>query len=219
MKRALIYIALVVVFIVAIVIKIGVIKEKESATVVSILGEWQRDGIPVEAYKVDRQDLVRLEKLTGEVKSPRLLEAAVSSSLTRSLNAGDRVFAVTENGSINGSVRSVARSAGPTGLFRVEISLSTPVSEPAGSILPVDVEVERLSKRLVVPSSALRTVDGKTYVWKLVDGAAEQTEVASGPSAGGFVEITQGLKEGDQVVARGQSNLQSDLGVQIIETL
>ena len=97
--------------------------------------------------------------------------------------------------------------------------LNSGLSLPPGSSLPVDVEVDRLRQRLVVPSTSLRTDEGKTYVWKLINNAAERVEVTTGPTSGQLVEIRQGLSEGDLVVVRGQSNLQSDMGVQIIGNL
>lgn len=219
MKRLFIYVALAVVFAIAVVLKIGIIKERESAEIVSILGEWQRDGVPVEAFEVTRQDLVRTEKLTGEVKSQRRIEAMVSSSLARSLARGRQVSLPGANGLLQGTVADVTRAGGATGLFRVVISLRAPLEAAAGSMVAVDVEVSRIPGVLVVPTTAIKTENGKNYVWRLTDGAATRSEVQVGARSAGLVQVRQGLQEGDLVVARGQSNLQEDLGVQTISTL
>lgn len=219
MKRLIIYFLVVLAFAGVVVWKMGVIKEKQAATVVSILGEWQRDGVPVEAFEVARQDLVQKEKLTGEVRTPHRLEAAVSASLARMLESGRPALVNEGEETLQASVLRVARSAGPTGLYQVILQMEAPVSSAPGSSLAVDVEVSRLRSVLAVPATSLQTEGDQSFVWKLVDGAAEKTEVQVGPASQGLVQITRGLQEGDLVVARGQANIESDLGVEVIGTL
>ena len=54
----------------------------------------------------------------------------------------------------------------------------------------------------VIPSAALlRTIQG-TYVYTVNGDAYYRTAVTTGGSAGGKIEITDGLYAGDQVVAK-----------------
>jgi RND family efflux transporter MFP subunit len=54
---------------------------------------------------------------------------------------------------------------------------------------------------LVVPATALVTREGKQVVFKAANERAMQVEVKTGSNYGDYTEITEGLKEGDQVIA------------------
>src|SRR5690606_27494590 len=53
---------------------------------------------------------------------------------------------------------------------------------------------------LVAPESAVSDFAGSEKVWKLVDGVAQQFEIATGVHRDGFVEILEGLSSGDQIL-------------------
>src|SRR5205807_2831898 len=56
---------------------------------------------------------------------------------------------------------------------------------------------------LVVPLGALVTVGDQHFVWVVKDSAVTQQPVTVGRATGEVVEVTAGLSEGDQIVARG----------------
>ncbi len=55
--------------------------------------------------------------------------------------------------------------------------------------------------RVVVPKAALATVDGKTGVYRIVDGRAAFTPVTAGGDVQGEVEVTQGLQGGERLIS------------------
>lgn len=55
--------------------------------------------------------------------------------------------------------------------------------------------------RVVVPKATLATVDGKTGVYRIVDGRAVFTPVTAGGDVQGQVEITQGLQGGERLIS------------------
>ncbi len=55
--------------------------------------------------------------------------------------------------------------------------------------------------RVVIPKAALTTVDGKTGVFRIVDGRARFTPVTAGGDVQGQVEVTQGLQGGEQLIS------------------
>ena len=55
--------------------------------------------------------------------------------------------------------------------------------------------------RVVVPKATLTEVDGKTGVFRLVDGRAKFTPVTAGGDVQGQVEITQGLQGGEKLIS------------------
>jgi RND family efflux transporter MFP subunit len=61
--------------------------------------------------------------------------------------------------------------------------------------------------RVVVPRSAVRTVDGKTGVFRIVEGRVRFQAVKVGPEAQGQVEILEGLSGGEQLVSSSSVEL------------
>jgi HlyD family secretion protein len=55
--------------------------------------------------------------------------------------------------------------------------------------------------RIVAPRSALATVEGRTGVYRVVDGRAAFTPVTAGGDVQGQVEITQGLQGGERLIS------------------
>jgi HlyD family secretion protein len=53
----------------------------------------------------------------------------------------------------------------------------------------------------VVPKAAVTTVDGKTGVFRIVDGRARFTPVTAGGDVQGQIEVTQGLQGGEKLVS------------------
>jgi RND family efflux transporter MFP subunit len=55
--------------------------------------------------------------------------------------------------------------------------------------------------RVMVPATAIRTVDGKKGVFRIVEGRAKFQPVRTGPETQGQVEILEGLSGGEQLVS------------------
>jgi macrolide-specific efflux system membrane fusion protein len=124
--------------------------------------------------------------IAGTVSSVAVM--ATSSSGTGTSSAG--------GGNGTGGLDS---SGGAT--FAVSIDLpGSQKSLYAGASATVSIVVRQRPNVLTVPTIAIRTVDGKTVVTKLVGGRGVQTEIGVGESFGTFTEVTSGLVAGDQVV-------------------
>jgi HlyD family secretion protein len=55
--------------------------------------------------------------------------------------------------------------------------------------------------RVLVPTSAIRTLDGRTGVFRIVEGRAKFQPVETGPEAQGQVEVVKGLAGGERLVS------------------
>jgi HlyD family secretion protein len=67
----------------------------------------------------------------------------------------------------------------------------------------------------IVPKSAIRTENGKSYVFLMRDTKIERRGVTLGNDRGSDVEIMAGVNAGDSLVARGPENLQDGEAVRI----
>jgi RND family efflux transporter MFP subunit len=61
--------------------------------------------------------------------------------------------------------------------------------------------------RVLVPAAAVRTIDGKTGVFRIVEGRAKFQPVQKGPEAQGQVEILQGLSGGEQLISASSGEI------------
>lgn len=105
---------------------------------------------------------------------------------------------------IFGTVKEVGRVAetGTSGTATFPVTVSVTGEQDglyAGTSAEVSIIVKQLDDVVTVPSQALTTTDGKTYV-TLVDGSStKKTAVTIGETYGMSTEITKGLAVGDQV--------------------
>ena len=105
---------------------------------------------------------------------------------------------------IFGTVQDVGRVAetGTSGAATFPVTVAVTGEQTglyAGTTADVSIIVKQVEDVLTVPSQALTTTDGKTYVTKVDGSSTRKTEVTVGETYGMSTEITKGLAEGDEV--------------------
>lgn len=97
------------------------------------------------------------------------------------------------------------RISSETGTFAVAATFPNPkeVLRP-GMFGRIRAVVKQLDDALLIPNRALQEVLDRSFI-SLVDasGKVEQREVKTGAQAGGYVQITSGLADGEQVIVDG----------------
>jgi membrane fusion protein (multidrug efflux system) len=101
------------------------------------------------------------------------------------------------------------------------VLLRARVANPAARLKPgmfarVTLELGSRSNAVLVPEQALVPRGNKSFVFRVLDGKAVLTEVATGSRTAGEVEITKGLAAGENVVTDGQLKLQNGTPVTIV---
>jgi multidrug efflux pump subunit AcrA (membrane-fusion protein) len=150
---------------------------------------------------VDSADVGKIKKgMTADITvtgSNAVHRGTVSSVAVMATSSSGSGAGSTSNG--NGAGSNSGSAGSPT--FAVSINLTgSQQNLYAGASATVSIVVQQRSNVLTVPTIAIRTVDGKTVVTKLVSGQGVQTEIGVGESFGGLTEVTRGLVAGDQVV-------------------
>lgn len=134
-------------------------------------------------------------------------------------------FAVPENflGKLKPGLRVVARTPAFVGrAFEGVVSVIDPRVDPAtravrvnalfdnpddalkpGMFLNVELALSERQDAVLVPEEVLVAEGGRQYLFVVREGRAERREVKAGQRLVGEVEIAEGLKPGEQVVARG----------------
>lgn len=113
----------------------------------------------------------------------------------------DRVAPVVDNG---------------TGTFRVVASFPGQGELQPGMFGRLNINYDQRADALVVPRSALLEDGGEPAVYVVRDGKAQRTVLKLGYNDAGWVEVREGLKNGDQVVIAGKAALREGSEVQVI---
>jgi multidrug efflux pump subunit AcrA (membrane-fusion protein) len=136
-----------------------------------------------------------------------VVETTVSSSDLESVKKGlqAEVTAAEVDETLYGTVSDVGRVATTTSAgaaaFPVTVELTGDVDGVyGGTSATVDIVVEKRVDVLTVPTRALRSEEGRTYVVLVgADGESAQRDVEVGETYGEATEILDGLEDGDQI--------------------
>ena len=82
-------------------------------------------------------------------------------------------------------------------------------------MVKVDVITAESQNAVVVPTSAVITLEGKRFVFVVEDGVARMREVIIGIESGNMYEIKSGLKAGEIVVVEGAEGLSDGQPVEV----
>lgn len=86
----------------------------------------------------------------------------------------------------------------------------------SGSFCRVRWPVRRAGPSLLVPSRAVASTSGRTFVIRIQNGKTEWVDVTTGLTVGSLVEVFGALRAGDAVAARGTDELQPGTEVRTV---
>ncbi len=103
-------------------------------------------------------------------------------------------------------------------LAKVEFDALPEPLPPIGELAEVTVALPELPASPVIPNAAIQTLNGKPVVWKVEDGKIRVAAVQFGASdLDGAVQVTQGLKVGDEVVVHSASRLRTTSRIHVTD--
>ncbi len=106
------------------------------------------------------------------------------------------------NEPLTGSIRLISPVIDPvTRLGSVHIAIDDDAAARSGMYGSAAITVVE-AKGIALPLSAITTEGGKTTVRKVSDGTVQMVEIKTGIQDGAFIQVTEGLAEGDKVVAK-----------------
>lgn len=120
---------------------------------------------------------------------------------------------------LKGSVSKVSVSADMAQQYTIEISINQSSDQhlKGGMVAVAELFGSENYDIIAVKKNIILTIDGKDYVYRIVDHTAIQTEVLTGISVNDNIEIKKGLNVGDQVVTSGLNLLSDGTKVKIVE--
>ncbi|MCC7008290.1 MAG: HlyD family efflux transporter periplasmic adaptor subunit [Acidobacteria bacterium] len=149
----------------------------------------------------------------ARVSDPTRLKAElrISDTQTRDLAIGQRADVDTRSGHVPGEVVRID-PASRGGTVGVDVRLLGPLPAGARPDLGIDgtIELERLANVLFVESPPFGQEQSTISLFKVFPGGeARRTPVAVGRRSVQFIEVVQGLQEGDRVVLTDMSQYDS----------
>ena len=120
---------------------------------------------------------------------------------------------------LEGHVRRVFPSADPASrLVPVEVALGrrpAGVEARPGFLARVEFALDRRTQALAVPASAVGVTNAGTFVYVVEEDTLAQKPVTLGVTVEGWVEVTDGVHEGERVVISGHTNLRPGARVRV----
>ncbi len=170
------------------------------------IGETVSPGAPV-AVVVDMSGVV----LEGSIGESLINHVEQQGSIDiRIPSAGEQPF--------TGAIKEISPAADArTGLFGLKILIDNPdsVIKP-GMFAEADLIKDSREDVVHIPSAAVMAKNGDRYVYIVEDGKAVYREIAAGIGGDGVIEIISGVKEGEEVIVRGQNYLSDGEAVRVV---
>lgn len=89
---------------------------------------------------------------------------------------------------------------------------------PVGELAEVTVDLPALPAAPLIPNTAVRREGDKVVVWQIIEGDLRITPVTLGASdLDGYVQVREGLKKGDQVVACSEKAVTANSRIHVVE--
>lgn len=150
-------------------------------------------------------------KLTVSVPERDIMKFKLNQSV--SINAdiyGDRQF--------SGKVTNISIVADKSHNFKVQVTVPNPKQElRAGMYGSVRLTNNSSKTALSIPRKAMVGSSKKPQVFVIRDGKAKLVSFTAGTSDGEYIEVVDGLQKGDQIVVKGQVNLQDGSNVKLLK--
>lgn len=91
---------------------------------------------------------------------------------------------------------------------------------PIGELAEITITLPTLAAAPVIPNAAIHHIDGRLGVWQVIKGDLRFAPVSLGiADLEGFVQVREGLKIGDQVVAYCENALNKHSRIHVVEHL
>lgn len=119
---------------------------------------------------------------------------------------------------VKGKINNISPVAdAKTKLFAVKIYLDNKDNKiKPGMFAKVNLDTDKKENVLAVKNEAVLQVNDKYLAYIVLNGKAVEKKVKIGLDTGEYVEILSGLKEGDQVIVKGQEYVENNTKVKVV---
>ncbi|HQO57446.1 MAG TPA: hypothetical protein PLT76_01820 [Candidatus Omnitrophota bacterium] len=214
-KRKTLYCGIVIIFCASVAVRIQAVNAYRAKSIVTFYEEWRKHGKPVEVRVIEAKDIPVRVQFTVKVVNAQVARGFVTGDVKDALREGWEIYASADSPAAFARLKSVSNELDiKTGMFPVEIALDTPRND--GEVLVVFAHTETLSRALAVPNEVLDISGGEYFLWKDEKGFAKKRKVSLGSRNGYGSVISQGVRAGDTVIFTGQSGLNEEDKLRVV---
>ncbi len=147
-------------------------------------------------------EIMDLATLEAEVDLPERYFESVSPGPSVSIEVGSMKMVEGEIIAVNPKIDPKTRT------FRIKVRVDNREERlKAGLFCSGFLSLPSVKGAIAVPSAAVLNDEGRSYVWVAKSGRVKRRLVQVGVSAGGVVQVTDGLQTGEKVVVEGLGGL------------
>lgn len=176
--------------------------------------------------------VTKLDVEVGQTVSPQMAAATVmdDSGEKVEIKVADTDISLLQTGmpmtvdlqstgtTYSGSISRISSVCDPkTGMYTVTVSLDgSGAIHDTGLVADVRAAGDKQAGSVYVPAKCIAAGNGESYVYVVKNGAAVKTPVTQGRKKNAYMEVTQGLAEGDQVILQSSQELRDGIKVRIL---
>ncbi len=168
------------------------------------VGDYVQKGQDV----VEISDITRLE---AEMKVPERYSGTLHIGLP--VDVRIESIRVSRNGTVVAVNEAIDQNT-RTFLVKVAVDNSGTLIK-SGAFCTGSYQLPPIENAIAVPSTALQTREGQTFLWVAQDGKAHQSDVVIGERSDGWIEIVSGLTGSEKVIIEGFGALSEGDAIQL----
>ncbi|MFV0440111.1 MAG: efflux RND transporter periplasmic adaptor subunit [Lachnospirales bacterium] len=180
----------------------------EVSGVVNMVGVKEGDYATTSsiAYQIMSED-----KISASVK--------VTDRVINNAQVGDVVYVEFDSldEAVEGTIETISPSVDQTSTYTVKVVVDNDEDILLGSFAKVSFVIEEAEDSIVLDRSAVLSDEDIDYVYVDKDGVAVKQEVVLGIDNGDYVQIVDGLSDGDKVIVEGQSYVSDGENINVVE--
>ena len=208
-KRKTIYLIIIILSLASVPLRIHAVKAARGKTIVSFYGEWKKAGKPVEVRVIKAGDVSVYAQFTVRIVDGRVARGFVTGEVKNALQEGQEIYDPEDRFVVSARLKSIGAELDmDAGMFPVEVEFDK--SRDPGVAFVVCAHTSTLHNVLAVPNEVLDIAGDEYFIWKDENGLAKKRKVVIRLRNGYGAIISEGLQSGDKVIFSGQSMLEDN---------
>lgn len=209
LKRETVYLIIIIVSLASVIIRIQAVKAARGKEIVSFYEEWKKAGKPVEVQAIEAEDIPVYAQFTVRIIDGRLARGFVTGEVKNALREGQEIYDPADRYFVCARLKSIGAELNmDAGMFPVEIEFDKP--RDSGVAFVVSAHTATLHNVLAVPNEVLDIAGDEYFIWKGEDDFAKKHKVVIQLRNDYGAIISEGLRSGDKIIFSGQSMLEDN---------
>lgn len=149
---------------------------------------------------------------------PMTVHMTVAADTFDLLETGDTYPIVIDEAEYEAEITSISTMPDDTGLYPIEATVENDDDDIlSGMVSVMHVPENRVEDTIILPTEAVVTESGETFVYVVEDDQAVQKDVTVQESQSDETAVEGDIEEGDQVVVKGLLTLSDGMNVNVAE--